>query len=267
MKIPPPIIPKEHGAWAVLLVPVAVAASAAGTFPPDLILLTLSMLAVFMSHIPAQNLLGNMPGQPHNREKMRQSRFWAAIYLVAGAVFVAPLLAKGLWLLMAFGVLGAVGFFGNLFLTRRSHKTVGSDLVAVASLTLSAPAAYYVASGSTGRVAVLLWVLNTLFFGCSVLYVHMKIRVAGLQKPELRCVEKLSLGKLNVLYHVAVLSVVGIMALEHYTAQFAFLAFVPMSIHAVYGTLKLSGRVRFRNIGLLLLGQSVLFAFLMGILQ
>jgi hypothetical protein len=267
MKILQPMIPKEHGAWAVLIVPMAVAATIVESYSYDLMLLTLSALAVFMSHVPLQSMLRNRLGEPQGGEKIRRARFWATASLVAGAAFAVPLLAKGLWLLAVFGGLGAVGIFGNLFLTLRAKKTVVSDLVAVSGLTLTAPAAYYVATGSFNQTALLLWVLNFLFFGCSVVYVHMKIRAAALQKVDLRFAEKLSVGKLNVAYHAAVLSIVGVLALGHYTPEFAFLAFVPMAIHAAFGTLRLTGHVRFKNLGLLLLGQSLLFGLLMGILR
>jgi hypothetical protein len=37
-----------------------------------------------------------------------------------------------------------------------------------------------------------------------------------------------------------------------------------MSIHAVWGTVRLTGRVRFRVLGLILTGQAVLFTVLIG---
>ena len=92
----------------------------------------------------------------------------------------------------------------------------------------------------------------------------MKMHATATKKAELDLKEKLTLGRLNLLYHVAVMTIVAILSATHFTTQFAVLAFVPMAVHAVYGTYKLSGKVRFKTLGLVLLGQSLVFAVLLG---
>ncbi|MGH7495298.1 MAG: nitrous oxide reductase family maturation protein NosD [bacterium] len=148
---------------------------------------------------------------------------------------------------------------------RRYVKTILSDLISVAGLTLSAPSAYYVATGKLDQTAALLWLLNFLFFGSGIVYVHTKLRAAALKKPHFSFGEKLRLGKLNLIYHLIVLVIVGILAVKNFTPLFAFVAFVPMTIHAIYGTVKLSSTVRFENLGLILLLHSFSFALLFAI--
>jgi nitrous oxidase accessory protein len=150
-------------------------------------------------------------------------------------------------------------------LTRHYSKTVLSDLISVLGLTLSAPAAYYAVAGKLDQPAAMLWLMNFLFFGSGIVYVHTKLRAAALKKPDFSFGEKLSLGKLNLIYHVIVLTIVGILAAKNFTPLFALVAFVPMTIHAIYGTLKLSSAVRFKNLGLILLLHSLLFALLLAI--
>lgn len=271
-KIPPPLITKEHGSWAVLLVPMLVSASVVGKWTIDFVLLTLSAFGFFMSYVPVHILLRNLLGVPHQDEKLTQAKFWAAMYLFIGAAFILPLLMKGYIFLLPIGALGAIAFFGNFILTRRYFKTIASDLLAVAGLTLSAPSAYYVLTGLLDTTALLLFILNFLFFGCSVFYVHMKIRASATKKTKLTWTDKLSLGKLNLLYHAAVILIVGILAatsasgrrLDSLSGLVALIAFTPMFIHGVYGTVKLSGRIRFKNLGFLLLAQSILFGILLG---
>ena len=76
--------------------------------------------------------------------------------------------------------------------------------------------------------------------------------------------KKLSLGKANLLYYAAVVAVVAILAAAHIVPTLVLAAFVPMILHGVYGILKLSTRVNFKKLGLLLLGQSILFGVLLS---
>lgn len=251
----------------MLLVPMIVAASVAGTLSVHLLLLALSALGVFMSYVPLHTVLRGMFVTEQPDERLHQAQIWAALYLCAGVAFMIPLLAQGFWFLLAIGSAGMTLYFANFFLTLRYSKTIATDLLAVAGLTLSAPCAYLVSTHSLDQTAFVLWLLNFLFFGCSVFYVHMKIRATSLRKSELTFSDRFSLGRLNVLYHVAVVAIVVGLAVGHYTPQLAFLAFVPMTLHAVYGTYRLSTRVRFKNLGLLLLGHSIVFVLILGIVQ
>ncbi|MGH7495299.1 MAG: YwiC-like family protein [bacterium] len=113
MRIPPPIIPKEHGAWAVLLVPLLVGASVAGRFNLDVLYLTLSALSGFMSYVPVQTILRHFFVAPQGTEKLRAAIFWAASYLGVAVLFVLPLFFQKLWPLWGIGMLGMISFFGN----------------------------------------------------------------------------------------------------------------------------------------------------------
>ena len=263
-KIPPPLFTKEHGSWAVLFVPMVVTGSVVGRLTFDFIFLALSALGVFMSYVPVHVLLRHYTGTPSDEVKLEQAKFWAVTYLFIGVAFILPLLAKGYYLLLAIGALGAISFFANFFLTRIFSKTIASDCVAVAGLTLGAPGSYYILTGSIDRTAVLLFIFNFLFFGCSVFYVHMKIRASASKRPEMTWSDRLSLGKMNLLYHIAVISIIGALAALQFTSLVALVAFFPMLIHGVYGTFKLSGKVRFKKLGFLLLGQSILFGILLS---
>ncbi|MEK9138167.1 MAG: YwiC-like family protein, partial [Bacteroidota bacterium] len=113
MNIPQPIIPKEHGAWAVLFVPMLVAGSITGKFSLDLLLLACSALGVFMSYVPVHVILRNTFVGKQPAEKLHQAWFWAVVYLLVGAAFMVPLLFQGFWLLLAIGGVGMVSFLIN----------------------------------------------------------------------------------------------------------------------------------------------------------
>jgi len=265
VRIPEPIITREHGSWAVLFVPIIVGAAVPGVCTLHVALLTTSALGLFLSYVPLQMLLRELGGARLDAERLRASRFWAAIYVGVAIAFFIPLLLEGYWQLVLIAGGAAIFFLTNFSLTRFFEKSILSDLAAVAGLTLGAPGSYYVATGLIDLTAGMLWIMNFLFFGSGVFYVYMKIRAAGVRKPELTWADKLSLGKLNLIYHFVVVSILIVMTAQHSTPQLALVAFVPMMIHAIYGTLKLSSRVRFRQLGFLLLAQSALFGFLLSI--
>ena len=262
--IPPPLITREHGSWAVLIVPMLVSAAVVGKCTIDFLLLAMAAFLLFLAYVPAQVVLREFSGMPQRPEKLRQARFWGTGYGLATLCIAVPLLLKGHPLLFAFGIVGIFTFVSNFYLTKAFGKTIATDLIAVAGLALSGPGTYYVLTGDIDRTAASLYLLNFLFFGCSVFYVHMEIRASAAKNSALSLSGRISQGKLNLLYHAAVVVIIGILATVHLTPAVAILAFVPMLAHAVYGTLTLSRRVRFKKLGFILLGQSLLFGMLLS---
>ncbi len=263
VNIPPPMVTREHGAWAVLIVPMIVGVAYAREGSWNVLLLALSALGMFMSYVPVHMILREYSGSFWANEKLTAAYIWAAIFLGIGISFIVPLILLEFWYLLPIGVVGMACFFGNYLLTTANGKTIASDLVAIVGLTLSAPSAYYVSTGDLDMNALVLWILNVLFFGCSVFYVHMKIRVTGMKKTSWKLKEKFIVGALNILYHFFVIGIVFIIVLYHATPVMVILAFVPMVIHAIAGTVTLHRKVRFKKLGFLLLAQSIVFCIIL----
>lgn len=252
-----PVIPKEHGAWAVLLVPLAVSAIIAERVTMDLLLLTASALSFFLAYQPVQSLLRGRSGDPRNR-------FWVGVYGVAGLAFGVPLLVRGFHLLVPVAAFAVGCFLLSVKLARGRRKSAGADFCAVIGLTMGGPSAAYVLNGSLRLDDVLVWILHVLFFGSGVIYVHMKLKATGLKNVHLDLRQRIGLGALNLAYHGFVLAVVSVLVVTQYTPLFAVAAFVPVTVHAVLGTLRLSQTVRFRRLGFILLAHSILFGILIG---
>lgn len=264
MRIPKPIITREHGSWAVLLVPIAIALVIAGSVTCDLALVIIAALAAFMAYVPAQMILRERFGTALDSSKLRGATFWLLVYALVGLAAVVPLLAKGYWKLLPIGMFAVFCFALNFVLTRVRSKTVLSDLIAIAGLTTGAPAVLYVATGELAGTAFFIWILNALFFGSGVVYVHMKIVATGFKDTSLSLTQRLSLGFLNVAYHLVVLGIVLVLVAFEYSPTLVAVAFLPITVHALYGTLKLSTRVQFKRLGILLLGHAILFAIVVS---
>jgi len=252
------MLPKEHGAWAVFFVPMIVGTVRAEQLSANLILLFFSSTGFFLAYQPVQVLFRHAPSD----EKLNVARTWGLVFLSWAAIPGLFLLFQGFWLLLPIAGLAGASIFVSLSLTRNKPKSIASDFAAVVGLTLTAPAAMYVLTGRLQMDTLLVWSLNVLFFGSSVFYVHMKIRATGLKKEMLTWRERLLIGHLNILYHLAVLIILIILVQASNTPALAFVAFVPVSLHAFIGTMRLSSRVRFKKLGFLLLGQSLVFAVL-----
>ncbi|MBI4346716.1 MAG: YwiC-like family protein [Elusimicrobia bacterium] len=165
------MLPREHGSWALLLVPIALGAGAAGVRDGGAVaLFTALALFGFLARVPLLALVdGTAP---------RAGR-WLALYGgLAGAALALLLGLYGRWLILAFGVLalGAMAWTVRLTLARR-QMSLANELVGVFGLSLGAPAAHYAATGSLGVEAWTLWALSALYLVGPVF--HVKAAVAG----------------------------------------------------------------------------------------
>ncbi len=260
MKIPKLVVTKEHGSWAVVLVPMVVGAGAARRFAAEEVLVFVSVVCVFMSYVPVQMLLRDRFAQSLAREKVDQSRFWSITFGLGAALSGVILLGRGYWLLMLIAGAGVTCFLGNFLVVRFFRKNLFSDLVAVTGLTLGALAVYYGATRTIDQSAFVTWMLTLLFFWSGVFYVHMKMVASGLKRASFSLIEKIRIGKLNLAYHVAMVILVMSFAGLHFIPSLVILAFLPMMVHAFVGTFTLSSHVRYRALGFALLAQSVVFS-------
>ncbi|HEY6951757.1 MAG TPA: YwiC-like family protein [Bacteroidota bacterium] len=267
MNIPRLIVTREHGSWAVLFAPMVIAASVARQYTLSELLFLCAALSVFMAYVPTQTILRDRLTHPQGTETVHRAEFWAALFGILALAAGIVLVARGYWLLLLVAGVGALSFFGNFLLTLYFQKSVTSDFVAVAGLALGAPGMYYVATGRLDRTAFVLWVLNALFFGSSVFYVHMKMRASSMKRSDLTVSERFTIGRLNILYHLVVLTIVGILTSTHQIPRLVMLAYVPMFIHALVGTIRLSGRVQYRTLGYVLLGHSFVFCLLLALTE
>jgi hypothetical protein len=177
------ILPREHGAWGLLLVPMVTGAGvafhqASHIFP--LILLLTAALALFWLRTPVESLLGTSAIRAQTLQESHTLRW--AIVLLAGiaALALAALLWAGrnadLWPL---GAIVATAFIAHTFLKKLGRRTrMLSEMVGTIGLTASAPAAYYVITGEFNATAWTLWSANILFAGDQIHYVQLRLRTA-----------------------------------------------------------------------------------------
>lgn len=180
------IVPREHGAWGLLLVPMITGAGVAfreGSHIFPLILLTTAALALFWLRTPFESLLGTAAVRAESRDERRTARCFVLGLAGVAAVALGALLRAGhnadLWPL---GAAVAAAFIAQALLKKLGRRArMLSEMVGTVGLTAAAPAAYYVITGSLNRTAGMLWLANILFAGDQIHYVQLRLHTAKVE--------------------------------------------------------------------------------------
>jgi hypothetical protein len=254
------ILTKEHGSWIILLVPMITGILISGKFNPFVLSLALSIIFLFLSYTPAEIILHGYLKKQNANTLLRNARYWFSIFSPLSIVFglTAIILAEKYFLLL-FLVIAILLFSLSIWIVIRKRKNVFSDLLATAGLTLSAPALVYYLNGSLVNTGIYLWLFNFMFFGSGAVYVHMKIRISSLKKKKLSTNEKLSIGKLNLLFHFVSITFLLLGSINHVFNAIIGLAFFPGFTHAILGTFLIPAKTSFKKIGLTYTFYSLIF--------
>jgi YwiC-like protein len=153
-------LPKEHGAWVMLYVPFVLGVAVAGHVYWPVILLLLSTTAMFISR---ESLLVCWQARARGRDTTDAGRT-LLLYLALAAAFGLPLIfAFELFWLVPLGLIGAALLLINgKQATQMEERTMTGEIMAIGGLTMTAPAAYYAASGRWEMTAFWLWLLSML---------------------------------------------------------------------------------------------------------
>jgi hypothetical protein len=250
-----PPIPKEHGAWVMLYAPLIVAVLLLGRFELNILLYLIAVTAAFLAHEPIATLARLRPSQPASREKSRLARIWLTIYVaVTASALVLLLVYYERWHLLTIGAVLFVLMSLHIYLTskRVERKFIG-EFLGVLSLTVTAPAAYYVAQGKFDKHSLLLWALNLLYFTSAIFYVKMRVS---------RCVKKRDTNFLTwqcAFYHAALIVGIGIAAWFGWFSAFVILAFVPITLRAFLGMMVEERRLNLKRIGIAEISYTLIF--------
>jgi hypothetical protein len=180
------IVPREHGAWGLLLVPMVTGAGIAfreSHHVAPLLFLLIGALALFWLRTPLESLLGTAAMRAQTRDERRTV---AIAIACIGAVAVFALGAL-LWsrqnpLLWLIGGAAGIAFVAQALLKKLGRRArMLSEIVGTVGLTAAAPAAYYVVTGKFGVAAWVVWAANLIFAGDQIHYVQLRIHSARVE--------------------------------------------------------------------------------------
>lgn len=148
-------------------------------------------------------------------------------------------------------------------LQRAEKRSLTAELVGVALLTLTAPAAWIAARGTLDAAGVRVWLLNVLFFLGGVLYVKYRVRGLLAHRTFRSARERLSFAWPVLLYHLLLVAfLAGWVVLDLQPAA-VMLAFVPGSLRASAWLFQLGRRFAIPRLGWSEILHSLLFAALL----
>jgi hypothetical protein len=167
------LLPREHGAYAQLAIPL-LAACLQRVPTPAMILLSLAACLAFCAYEPFLVMLGHRGPRRRERDGAR-ARVRLAV-LAGGAVALG---VTGLWLAPSGTIVAAALIAAPIAVVIicgcvRATHTVAGELIAAIALT-GASAVVMVAGGATRTAALATWLAWSLGFGASVLAVHRVI--------------------------------------------------------------------------------------------
>jgi len=258
------VVPREHGAWGLLLVPLCSGAAvgvASGHRVWPVFLLTLAALALFWLRTPVESLLGTTPMKAQTPEERR-----VALIVSAGlAVLSSGCLTALLWGgrnhdLQLLGSIAALLFVVQTLVSKLGRKLrMTAQLVGAFGLTSTAAAAYYISTGRLDRRALVLWAANWIFAGNQIHFVQLRIHAARAATFS----EKLARGQLFFLAQVALLPLLATVAYVLRLPALVMIAFLPGLVRGFSWFLQGPQPLDVKKLGWAEMRQGVLFGTLL----
>ena len=259
------VVPREHGAWGLLFVPlltgVAVGAASAKSLWP-LVWFTFAALALFWLRTPVESLLGTTP----LRAETPAERKLALTVSIALAAIASFCLATLLWngrnpQLLLFGGVAALTFLAQTLLMRLGRKfRMTAQSVGAIGLTCTGSAAYYLATSSLDRRAWWLWAANWVFALNQIHFVQLRIHSGRAGTFE----EKCSRGWWFFLGQVLLMmTLIGAVALRVIPSLVA-LAFLPALARGFAWFFRGAQPLQVRSLGWSEMRQGVVFGILLA---
>jgi hypothetical protein len=260
-----PIVPKEHGAWAVLYGAFFAGVGVAGrvTVPAVFLLGTVTLLVLANGPL---GLILRPAGRRAPAQERQRVVGWLLIYLAGAlACLIPPLAFYRMTFLLTFGVAAAGFFVLRGFLVREGDdRSLLGELIGTAGLALVGPAAHAAAVGDVQSRGAVLWLLLCLFFASGVFYVRMRIRVMLAQRKGVASVSSRA-RLLCLVYHALLVVLIPGLAAGHLIPWAVLLAFAPAFCRAAAGLLRRDATLNLRRLGWSEVSLTAAFVLLLSV--
>jgi hypothetical protein len=258
------VLPREHGAWGILLVPLAtggwIAARDGGRLLP-LLWFTLAALALFCLRTPVEVWMASVPLKAEKPTERRALFLSMAAYSVVAVATLSLLLFGGRATgLLVLGAVAAVAFAVQAGLRKLGREyRLSSQVVGALGLTSTAAGAYYVVTGRLDTTAAALWGVNWLFAVNQIHYVQTRIHNARVTESR----EKLLRGRGFLTGQFATALALGLGWRAELLPGAAALAFGPVLVRGFAWFLRGRGPLAIHRLGFTELAHAVVFGVLL----
>ncbi|HSB80817.1 MAG TPA: YwiC-like family protein [Candidatus Methylomirabilis sp.] len=229
-----PVVPKEHGAWAVLYGAFFAGVGVARTMNLPVLLLLVGVTAAAFANGALTILLRSATGPAHATRR-RRALAWFLVYASLAVAALAPLLLVfRMTFLIPFGMGAGLFLVLRGFMIRgRGDRSLVGELTGTAGLTMVGPIAHAVAVGEVRLVGTVLWLLLFLFFSSGVFHVRARLQ-AWLARRKGGESARAALVPCLV-YHVLLILVIPLLAILQILPWPTLLAFAPAVWRAAVG--------------------------------
>ena len=258
-----PIIPREHGAWAVLYGAFLAGIGVAGRVTLPVILLLGAVTCLAFANGPLALVLRSAGSRAPSAERGRVF-FWLFAYAAGAVVCVTPLVALyHMTFLFPFAMAAACFLVLRAFLVRGGDdRSLPGELIGTVGLALVGPTAHAVAVNGAQPIGALLWLLLTLYFASGVFYVRMRIRLMLAQRKGAPTVSN-GARWLCLVYHMLLLVLIPALAAVNVVPWAVLLAFAPALWRAAAGLRRRDSTLNLRRLGWSEVGLTVAFILIL----
>jgi hypothetical protein len=257
-------IPREHGAWGMLLVPLATGAVAAlhsSVNAGALALFTVAAMSLFWLRTPVESWWGASPIKVQTKA---ERDFVMMVVAVIGSVAVFSITAL-LWNGQRSGLLTIGAIAASALMMQAGIKRLGrkgrmpAQIIGAIGLTSTAAGAYYVAAGELDRMAVALWLANWLFAADQIHFVQVRIRSSRAANLD----EKIKQGLPFLLGQVGLIGVILAACRFGFLPAAMAVAFVPVLLRGTLWFVRRHRPLDVHKLGYSELAQAVIFGALL----
>lgn len=253
-------VPREHGAWGMLLVPLftgAAAASRGGDYLA-LVCFTVAAVSLFWLRTPVESLLGTSVVRVRTSED-RRAAITAVGIISTASLFALTLLFWGfqhLQLIVIGGVAG-LAFAAQALLKKRDRRYRAlAQVIGAIGLTSTAASAFYLVTGKLNSTAIALWAVNWLFAAEQIEFVQMRIRGSRLGS----WTERIARGRAYMVTIAAITLAIVALSVQRLVPILTLLAFAPAIVRAIAWFSSRQSQLDVHKLGWLELANAVIFA-------
>ncbi len=260
------IVPREHGAWGLLLIPlftglVAGFASEHRIWP--LLLFTVAALSLFWLRTPVESLIGTGSLTANTKEERRTALVASLLLAAVATACLTGLLWKGqdLWLLFLGGATVVALLFQSVLRRRGRSWRMMAQMVGAIGLTCTAPAAYYIGTGRLGGRAFILWAANWIFAGNQIHFVQLRIHCARANDFGEKCAR----GKIFFLAQPAFFTFLVVASFWRVLPPLVIVAFLPALVRGTLWFFRKPEPLDVRSLGWSEMKHGVVFGVLLAL--
>lgn len=221
------VIPKQHGAWSILIASFILGASLGGKFGIESILLLLAVLSIFLGRYTASGYFKLSVSDAARKNLLAGLALFLAIFLLSAGLLVS---IYRRWFLIPLGIVSFAITASSLFLAKKGKDlTFTGEITNILGLSLVAPAAEYTGRGIYSLRTFGLWLLCFFFFAGSVFRVRYLSRKCALMREGI-FFERLKAALPSLIFHTAAFSITFGLARNNVLPSLTPLALAPVNL-------------------------------------